>query len=156
MDIRRWCASLHCNDVISRLSQTDAIDKFVFTPTSLHALIGPPSLKTFVGVMLFFFASGAQYDCHTHLASLVKYSLPDHPFFARLACPHYFAECVIYAALSIVSAPKGQMVNSTVFVATVFVVVILGVSAKVNKEWYRQKFGEDAVKGKWNMIPWVF
>jgi 3-oxo-5-alpha-steroid 4-dehydrogenase 3 len=97
-----------------------------------------------------------QYDCHTYLADIKKYSLPEHPFFRYIVCPHYLAECLIYTAIAVVAAPKGSVVNLTVWFGLVFVSVILGVSAKVNREWYRGKFGEQAVEKKWNMVPGVF
>lgn len=91
-------------------------------------------------------ASGVQHDCHTYLADLKKYSLPEHPAFLRLVCPHYTAECAIYIALTILAAPMGSPINWTFWTALAFVAINLGVSSKFNKEWYEQKFGKDAVK----------
>jgi 3-oxo-5-alpha-steroid 4-dehydrogenase 3 len=106
--------------------------------------------------MVFFFASGAQHDCHCYLASLKKYSIPVHPLFSKVVCPHYFAECLIYITLSVLAAPKGNIVNMSIFIGLVFVVVNLGVSAKTNREWYIQKFGRNAITQQWNMVPGVF
>jgi len=87
---------------------------------------------------------------------LKKYSLPEHPAFQRLICPHYTAECAIYLALTLLAAPQGRLVNWTMGSGLLFVVVNLSVSSKLNREWYRQKFGEDAIKWRRNMIPGVF
>lgn len=133
-----------------------AIDAFKFSPTALKGLVNAPSLKSFVGLILLFVASGAQHDCHTYLASLKKYSLPTHTFFRAVVCPHYTAEVVIYLAISVIAAPRGAVVNTTVFAGAVFVAAILSVSAGRNREWYRQKFGEEAVRGKWCIIPGVY
>lgn len=101
-------------------------------------------------------ASGIQYDCHCYLGSLKKYSLPTHPAFARVVCPHYTAECAIYLALSFLAAPKGEIVNKTIFSGFLLVVVNLGVSAGISKDWYAGKFGEEPVQGKWKMLPWIY
>lgn len=85
-----------------------------------------------------------------------KYSLPEHPIFHQLICPHYFAECLIYLSLAIVSAPAGDLVNRTNFCAFVFVAVNLGVTADGTKKWYEGKFGKQAVAGSWRMIPYVY
>lgn len=134
----------------------EAILEFTFTPSTLRALINAPSLKTLIGLLAFFLASGAQHDCHVHLAGLKKYSLPTHELFRGIVCPHYTAECVIYAAIAVVAAPERYVVNRTVVAGLGFVAVILGVSAKTNREWYRARFGEEAVRGKWAMVPGVF
>lgn len=97
-----------------------------------------------------------QYDAHAYLAGLKKYTLPDHPIFHNLVCPHYFAECLIYLALSIIAAPPGYMFNHTIFCALVLVAANLGVTADGTKRWYEQKFGIESVKNRWRMIPFVF
>ncbi|KAG9949273.1 hypothetical protein KCU85_g4372, partial [Aureobasidium melanogenum] len=121
-----------------------------------HLTIEPPSLRTFVGCLIFILASGVQHDCHAYLASLRKYSVPEHPVFHRLVCPHYFVECLIYFAISIVAAPAGAVLNWTIVCALVFVAVNLGVTAAGTREWYVQKFGADSMRGKWRMIPFIF
>ncbi|KAG0633274.1 hypothetical protein HOY80DRAFT_644235 [Tuber brumale] len=126
---------------------TDAIDAFKVTPTSLYSLVGPPSAKSFIGVILFIIGSGFQHDCHVYLASLEKYTLPVHPAFQRLVCPHYFAECLVYLGLAIMSAPKGGgPFNVTMLTALIFVGVNLGVSSMMNREWYIGKFGEKSME----------
>jgi len=136
---------------------TDAIDAFKFTPMSLYSLVGPPSAKSFIGVIFFIFGSGFQHDCHAYLASLEKYTLPVHPAFQRLVCPHYFAECLVYLGLAIMSAPRGGgPFNVTMLTALIFVGVNLGVTSMLNREWYIEKFGEKSMEERWNMIPLLF
>jgi 3-oxo-5-alpha-steroid 4-dehydrogenase 3 / polyprenol reductase len=105
---------------------------------------------------VFLIASGVQYDCHEHLASLKGYTVPPHPIFHRVLCPHYTAECAIYLALSFLAAPRGEMINKTVLSGFLFVIINLGITAHNTKQWYKTKFGEESVRGKWKMIPGVF
>ncbi|KAH8144988.1 uncharacterized protein LAJ45_11008 [Morchella importuna] len=137
---------------------TAAINKFNFTPMNLYNLVGPPSLKSLFGIILFLLGSGIQHDTHVYLATLKKYTLPTGPFFDSLLCPHYAAECLIYLALSLLSAPRGvgMPVNGTVLAGLVFVVVNLGCSSLSTREWYIQKFGRHSVEHRYNMIPWLF
>lgn len=136
--------------------ETAAIDAFDFNYWSLRSLLGPPSSKSWIGVFAFIFASGAQHDAHAHLASLKKYSLPDHPLFARVVAPHYTMELVIYGALMVLAAPRGLAVNLTIWSALVFVTSLLGVSAMLSRQWYAEKFGQDSVAMKWNLIVGLF
>ena len=115
-----------------------------------------PSLKTIIGCPIFILASGIQHDCHVYLASLPKYSLPTHPNFQLLVCPHYFSECLIYLSFVIIAAPKGAVCNKTILCAFIFVTFNLAVTASATKEWYAKKFGEKAVLGKWKMVPWLY
>lgn len=115
-----------------------------------------PSLRTFLCLPLFLFASGVQHDCHHYLFSLKKYSLPTHPLFRTIVCPHYTAECVIYLSLALLAAPPGELVNKTLLAALGFVAVNLGVTAGTTKNWYMQKFDADAVRDRWNMLPGVY
>ncbi|CAK3883555.1 related to 3-oxo-5-alpha-steroid 4-dehydrogenase [Lecanosticta acicola] len=131
-------------------------------------MITGPSIKSFVGIMLFMLASGFQHDCHAYLASLkdIKkaegndsksdYRLPDHPAFNISVTPHYFAECLIYLSLAIAAAPWGQWINWTMFCALTFVAVNLGVTAHGTKLWYEKRFGAAAVQGKARMIPLLY
>lgn len=115
-----------------------------------------PTLRTFLCVPVFLIASGLQHDCHHYLFSLKKYTVPTHPLFSRIVCPHYTAECAIYLSLAVLAAPEGETVNKTLASCFCFVAVNLGITAATSKQWYRAKFGETAVQGKWKMIPWVF
>ncbi|KAL8682339.1 MAG: hypothetical protein Q9186_001615 [Xanthomendoza sp. 1 TL-2023] len=118
--------------------------------------ITAPSVRTMLGLPLFILASGIQNDCHAYLASLPKYTLPDHPIFHTMVCPHYMAECVIYLSLAILGAPEGLWINRTVFAALIFVASNLGVTASTTKQWYMGKFGKEKVEYRWRMIPFVF
>ncbi|KAK2767463.1 hypothetical protein FQN54_003619 [Arachnomyces sp. PD_36] len=121
-----------------------------------NARISPPSLRTMIFFPVFLFASGIQHDCHVYLASLKKYTLPVHPAFLSVVCPHYTAECMIYVSLAFLAAPQGQIVNKTLLSGLIFVVVNLGVSAGISKEWYIGKFGKESVQHRWKMIPGVY
>lgn len=76
--------------------------------------------------------------------------------FSRIICPHYTAECIIYLSLALLGAPEGETVNKTLLSAVIFVAVNLGVTASTTRKWYKEKFGEAAVQGKWNMIPLIY
>lgn len=65
-------------------------------------------------------------------------------------------ECLIYLSLAMISAPKGAIFNKTMVAALIFVSTNLGVTASTSKEWYENKFGEQAVAGRWNMIPFLY
>jgi 3-oxo-5-alpha-steroid 4-dehydrogenase 3 len=73
-----------------------------------------------------------------------------------VVCPHYTAECVIFASLAVAAAPAGHLVNATLMTTLAFTVINLGATAESSKAWYARKFGEDSVKDKWRMIPGVF
>jgi 3-oxo-5-alpha-steroid 4-dehydrogenase 3 len=118
--------------------------------------ISSPSTKTLIAVPIFIFASWVQYDCHIHLASLRKYTLPDHRLFRYVVCPHYTSECLIYLAIAIVAAPKGQLLNSTVLAGLGFVVSNLIVTADSTKKWYVEKFGVENLAGRWRMVPYLY
>lgn len=109
-----------------------------------------------LGIPLFVLASGIQHDCHAYLASLPKYTLPDHPLFHTVVCPHYAAECIIYLSLAILGAPEGAWFNQTIFYAYIFVAANLAVTASITKEWYTKKFGKAKVEYRWKMIPFVY
>jgi 3-oxo-5-alpha-steroid 4-dehydrogenase 3 len=115
-----------------------------------------PSVKTAIAAPLFLLASGVQHDCHKHLASLKKYTLPGNHFFQSVVCPHYTSECLIYVAIAIAAAPKGQVMNRTVLAGLGFVVSNLGVTADSTRKWYVEKFGEEKLKGRWRMVPYLY
>lgn len=123
---------------------------------STDAAFSFPSARLILTLPLFLIASAAQYLSHGHLASLRKYSMPTHPLFKLLVCPHYTAECVIYLALAILGAPEGRWINGTIAAALVFVSVNLGVTAKGTGAWYERRFGEQAVRGKWVLVPGIW
>ncbi|KAL4953412.1 hypothetical protein BDW69DRAFT_4813 [Aspergillus filifer] len=114
------------------------------------------SVRTLISLPMFIIASGLQHDCHHYLFSLEKYTLPAHPMFSYILCPHYTSECIIYLSLALLGAPLGETFNKTLLSAVFFVAVNLGITASTTRTWYMQKFGDAAVKGKWNMIPFIF
>lgn len=118
--------------------------------------LSAPSVRTMLGVPLFILASGVQNDCHVYLASLPKYTLPNHPIFHTMICPHYTAECVLYLSLAIMGTPHGAWINYTILSAFAFVFVNLAVTASTTKEWYIKKFGKEKVEYRWIMIPYIF
>jgi 3-oxo-5-alpha-steroid 4-dehydrogenase 3 len=144
---------------------TKALRTHEFTLFDLS--IQAPSVRTFITLTMFMFASGIQHDCHAYLASLKPtgannkdgksdYQLPDHPAFHPTMTPHYLAECVIYLAIAGMAAPANKWLNETVACALIFVAVNLGATAHGTYEWYERKFGKDALKGRWRMIPFVW
>lgn len=109
--------------------------------------------------MLFIFAAGTQYRAHRHLASLPagpNYTLPTDLVFNRTVTPHYFAECLVYLALSLLAAPEGQMFNKTIASALVFELINLGITASETHSWYERQFGAERVKSRARMIPGVW
>lgn len=105
---------------------------------------------------IFFAAWIKQNECHTYLASLKKYTLPEKGMFKYIVCPHYTCECVIYLAISFMAAPPGKAFNTSVLCGLSFVVANLGATAVGTKMWYAGKFGAEKVTNKWRMIPGVF
>jgi 3-oxo-5-alpha-steroid 4-dehydrogenase 3 len=118
--------------------------------------ISSPSVKTLIAVSIFLLASWIQHDCHKYLASLKKYTLPDHQLFQFVVCPHYTSECLVYIAIAIVAAPKDQLLNRTVLAGLGFVVSNLAVTADSTKKWYVEKFGLEKVAGRWRMVPYLY
>ena len=121
-----------------------------------YLALSAPSIRTMICVPVFLLSSGIQHDCHTYLASLPKYTLPTHPIFQSLICPHYTTECLIYISLAFLAAPEGAWINRTILMGLVFVSVNLGVTASTTKEWYEMKFGKEKVSGRWKMLPLIF
>jgi 3-oxo-5-alpha-steroid 4-dehydrogenase 3 len=113
-------------------------------------------MKTFIAVPIFMLASGIQHNCHEYLASLKKYTLPENQLFQLMICPHYTSECLVYVAIAIVSAPKGQLFNKTVLAGLGFVISNLAVTADSTRKWYVEKFGAEKLKGRWRMVPYVY
>ena len=118
--------------------------------------ISAPSARTMLCIVVFAIASILQNTAHRHLFSLPKYTLPPHPLFRKLICPHYTAECVIYASLAVLAAPGDEWINMTMATVFIFVLVNLGASAESARTWSCEKFGKEKVKNKWRMIPFVF
>jgi 3-oxo-5-alpha-steroid 4-dehydrogenase 3 len=113
-------------------------------------------MRTVIFLPIFLVASGVQNDCHRYLASLPKYTLPEHPIFVEIVCPHYTAECLIYLSLAFMAAPRGALINKTIFTVLLFCATNLGATADSTKRWYEEKFGTEKVSGRWRMIPKVW
>ncbi|CZS99887.1 related to DFG10 protein [Rhynchosporium agropyri] len=118
--------------------------------------VGLPSIKTSIAASVFVSASIVQHECHKHLASLKKYSLPRQYWFQRVICPHYTSECAVYLAIALLAAPPGQLFNKTVLAGLGFVASNLGVTADSTRKWYVTKFGAEKLDGKWRMIPYLY
>ncbi|KAL5354570.1 hypothetical protein ACLOAV_000659 [Pseudogymnoascus australis] len=112
-----------------------------------------PSVKTAIGVPLFLLGSIAQNTCHTYLASLKKYSLPEEGLFRGIISPHYTSECVIYLGLAIAGAPPGQPLNKTIATVIFFEAINLGITAETTRVWYSEKFGAKSIEGRWRIFP---
>lgn len=115
-----------------------------------------PSIKTAIGLPLFLLGSIAQHGCHTYLASLKKYSLPNEGLFRGIISPHYTSECVIYLGLAIAGAPPGQPLNKTIATVIFFEAINLGITAEFTRTWYSEKFGAKSIEGRWRIFPYVY
>lgn len=119
----------------------------------MTGLISP---KTVVSTLVYLYAAISQYQCHKYLAGLKKYSLPNRGAFRFLICPHYTFECLLYLSMAVAGAPKGALCNMTLICGLLFVVSNLSVTAGTTRKWYIGKFGADAVKKRWNIIPFLY
>ncbi|CAN8096272.1 unnamed protein product [Discula destructiva] len=113
-------------------------------------------LKAGMALPLLFYGWVRQHQCHKHLAGLRKYSLPNTGMFEHLVCPHYTCECLVYFSMAVLGAPAGQWCNRTLLSVLTFVAVNLGVTAHGTRSWYVDKFGPEALVGRWIMIPFVY
>lgn len=114
-------------------------------------------------VFLFLIASAAQFAVHRYLFLLPKprtarvpYTRPRHWAFAHCVTPHYFCEVVVYVCLALLAAPEGRWVNWTVGCGAMFVAVNLGVTAIGTKEFWARTWGEESVRGRARMVPFVW
>ncbi|KAF4333916.1 DFG10 [Fusarium beomiforme] len=112
--------------------------------------------RSLSAILFYLVACFKQNQCHRHLASLKKYTLPTEGWFKYLICPHYTAECILYLSIAWIAAPPGEIFNKSILSAVVFVAVNLGATAKGTKAWYENKFGADKVADRWIMIPPVY
>lgn len=103
-----------------------------------------------VSLTLFVMGSVLQFLFHRHLSALVKYSLPTFSLFKIVACPHYLAEIMIYAALiPVVPSDLRQTMLMLVF----WIVTNLSISADQTLEFYRIKFDTFP---PYAIIPYVY
>src|SRR3569833_242421 len=114
------------------------------------------SWRTAIALVFFLYGALLQNQSHSHLASLVKYSLPNAGMFQYIISPHYTGECLVYLGLAVAAAPQGHIVNTTLLVSLLFVFTHLAISAETTHDWYSQKFGAGKVAKKWKFLPLVF
>lgn len=62
----------------------------------------------------------------------------------------------MYIAIAIGTAPQGRILNKTVLAGLIFVVVNLAATSASSRRWYVEKFGEEKLKGRWRMVPYVY
>lgn len=98
------------------------------------------------------FTSGSvlQSFFHHHLSTLVKYTLPTLGLFRYVACPHYFAEIIIYLALLPVTPRELQR---TILLLLLWVAVNLSASAEQTIQFYRKKFSNPPPHA---IIPYLY
>lgn len=157
MFLAHWLLGLTFYVVMGIAIWIDGAEALLSAKLPFHSVaLAAPSLRTLLSLFLFMLASGAQHECHAYLGSLPKYTLPVHPAFQYLICPHYTAECFIYLSLTFLAAPDGSLFNPTILTALIFVSVNLSVTASTTRAWYAKKFGEEKVAGRWKMLPYVF
>ncbi|RMD42413.1 hypothetical protein DV735_g2745, partial [Chaetothyriales sp. CBS 134920] len=137
---------------LSVLGSTEAADGGVLLGRGLGVWVQTTAFAGFVA------ASWKQHVYHRYLASLKKYTLPAEGAFRIIVAPHYTAECVIYLALAILSAPAGGKFNVTILYALAFTIVNLGTTADGTKRWMLVKFSENRkeIERRWKMIPGLF
>jgi 3-oxo-5-alpha-steroid 4-dehydrogenase 3 len=63
---------------------------------------------------------------------------------------------MIYLALAIVAAPRGQLLNTTISAALLFTATNLAITAESTRLWYSEKFGADKIKKRWRMMPFLY
>lgn len=116
------------------------------------------SPRTYLGLASFAVASAVQFQAHSYLANLRKYTLPTQGLFSYLIAPHYTAECVIYLSLAILGAPEQQTCNRTLLCATLLAAVNLGITAEGTKKWMLDKFRDQHhdIKSRWLLVPGVW
>lgn len=95
------------------------------------------NLYLFLSYAIFTFGSVLQSSFHYHLSTLVKYTLPSFSLFRYVACPHYFAEIIIYLSLLPVTPRELQR---TMLLLLLWVAVNLSASAEQTLQFYQKKF----------------
>lgn len=117
-------------------------------------------------MLLFIYASYHQHVLHRRLASLRSspptqsttskntkssiYLIPKGDWFEYISSAHYFAEILIYFSLVILT--KGM--NLTIWLVLIWTIIGLGIMARENEFWGRERFGEKWPK-RWIIIPFV-
>lgn len=104
-----------------------------------------PDIVLFLSLLLFLVASTDQFLNHAHLSGIKKYRIPRYGLFQRIVCAHYLDEIFIYLAVF------GVLRTRTSFLALVFVIVNLSISAIETRNYY--KLREEGKVPKWSIIP---
>ena len=112
-----------------------------------------------LAVLLFFWASYHQYQCHTILGKLTTwtpdgkkiYKIPHGDWFEHVSSPHYLAEILIYIALFAVM--KGQSIRW--ILVLIFVVLNLTLGAQNTHLWYKEKF-DNYPRNRYIILPYVY
>ncbi|XP_054754777.2 polyprenol reductase-like [Lytechinus pictus] len=110
------------------------------------------------GLLMFIWASLHHHRAHVIFASLRKtkkdvsrHMIPQGDWFDYVSCPHYFAECLIYASLGVILG--GYHTTWWLVLAFVFSNQIAA-STKVHR-WYQDKF-ESYPKERKAFFPFLF
>lgn len=116
-------------------------------------------LCTLLAILLFFYASIHQYNCHVILASLRKdtdsgYTIPRGDWFEWIVTPHYFADILVYASLCILYRFQSYILVC----GLIWTISNLSIVASETKLWYHVHFSSEKYnlafpKGRWNIIP---
>lgn len=116
--------------------------KSAHTSKSITAINLYNSFRVLLSIGLFLYSSRQQHIVHKYLASLKEYKVPDHPIFisTNTVCPHYGAEVNIYLSLAILTAQDTRIFNLTLVCALGFVIINLGVTADLTKQWQLRSF----------------
>jgi len=118
----------------------------------------PDPVLAFAGVLMCLYGQYEQYQHHVLLADLGRnrkltndnhYTVPSRRWFTVVACPHYFAEILIYIGFAFVlqTIPCVAMVG--------FVVCDLSVAALATHEFYTKNIPEYASSGRRAIIPYL-
>ena len=101
--------------------------------------------------------SYSQNRLHHYLATLPAaphYEVPKKYAFTTVICPHYGEEVLIYHGLYFLGGYPAP--NLTLLMAYIFVYLNLNITARGTREWYKEKFGDEAVKAKSLMLTKAF
>lgn len=117
-------------------------------------------IKFFASLLLFVVSSYVQFICHVHLSRLIKYSLPSSPsdvpfaskIYEKIACPHYFAEIMIYVSLWGMF-PRNRVYPLTWLLLILWVTSNLSISAEQTLHYYQKNAKEGLFGDKKSKVP---
>lgn len=118
--------------------------------------------RVVMAMVLFFYASMHQHQCHCILASLRTrkdtnhYQIPRGDWFEWIVVPHYFADILVYLSLCILHGFRNWILICGLF----WTVINLSITASGTEEWYKAKFGlryqATFPKGRWIILPGIY